>query len=1303
MSFTRWLRNLQAVFHLRNTSGNSRRAGRNARPRFRPRLEVLEGRLAPAVLTVNSVDDTVSSTTSTLDLREAILLVNSGGRATDSSNNSLSAVKGSQIDTSSGDFGTNDTIQFALGPNSQTITLNGAELFITKDLSIVGPSAGALTVSGNHASRVFAIGPGLKGPATVSLSGLTIANGTDVDGGGIFTGFGVTLTVTNCKLLGNSATVDPMTRTGGDGGGIFNFADSTLTVTNSILSDNSAALYGGGIFNDGTATVTNSTLLDNSASTGGGIDNDSGTVTVTNSLLDGNTATLGGGIYNNSSATVTVVNSALAHNKAQSSANAIGGGIYNLGTLHVTDSTLLDNTADDAGGGVFSDATATMTNCTVSGNSANGLGTAGGIDTSTYGSDASTTLVNCTVAYNTNFNPDGGPGGLFAGSYLSGQATVTLGNTIVAENSGNQFGTAGGVAPGTFISQGHNLSSDASGNLTQSGDQQNTDPLLGPLQDNGGQQLAGAPGTQVVPGSQVVVPTMALLPGSPAIDRGSILLAKDPATGIQLSTDERGFDRVVNSAVDIGAFEVQLYLVYSTADDNGGGTLRTALNLAKNAGGSVIDVITGGTIDLAKALPDITRSVQIAGPGPDDLTVERSTAAGTPPFRIFTVAPPTGGIHDVTVAISGMTIANGNYQFAGGILNQGALTVSNCTLSGNTAQFEGGGIGNYNGGTATVINSSLSGNTASLGGGIFNYNGRTVTVTNSTFSGNTASSGGGIASESGTMTVTNSTFSGNTATIGGGGIFNNSSGTVTVVNSTLAGNTATVAGGGIYNVGTLYVTDSTVAGNTAGSGGGGIITRGTAIVTNCTVSGNTANALDTAGGIDTSSDNPDASSMLVNCTVAGNTNLNAAGPGGLFAGRYGTGQATVTLGNTIVADNSGNQLGTAGATVGPGTFVSNGNNLISDKSASRFAVLTDLPPQEPLLAPLGNYGGPTQTMALLPGSPAIDAGSKDLAVDPAGNTLTTDQRGFDRIVGIAVDIGAFESRGFTIRVYSGNNQLAIVNTPFAAPLTVTVSSAVGEPVQGGVVAFAVQPSGASASATFPGDAAIDASGHASVSAIANANAGTYQVFASAHGANQASFTLTNLTPIVLGLSGLPDATAGATYSQTLTASGGAGGPYAGGPYTFAVTAGAMPRGFSLSTSGVLIGSPTVAGTSSFTVTATDTSSGFTASQVYTLTVDPGEAKQFVITAPNNVGHGTSFSITVTAVDANGNVATEYLGKLNFASSDKKANLPGTYAFTASDRGVHTFTGLVLRGRGMQTITVLDASNNIVGTISVYVS
>jgi hypothetical protein len=154
---------------------------------------------------------------------------------------------------------------------------------------------------------------------------------------------------------------------------------------------------------------------------------------------------------------------------------------------------------------------------------------------------------------------------------------------------------------------------------------------------------------------------------------------------------------------------------------------------------------------------------------------------------------------------------------------------------------------------------------------------------------------------------------------------------------------------------------------------------------------------------------------------------------------------------------------------------------------------TDLINTDPLLAPLADNGGPTLTMALLPGSPAIDGGSAVAGV-------TTDQRDIHPSQGIAPDIGAFESRGFALAVVSGDNQSTRPDEPFPVLLAVSVASPFGEPVAGGRVTFAAPPSATHAnlasnfwfaSANFVNNpATIDSSGLAWVGAAANGLSGT---------------------------------------------------------------------------------------------------------------------------------------------------------------------------------------------------------------------
>jgi len=470
------------------------------------------------------------------------------------------------------------------------------------------------------------------------------------------------------------------------------------------------------------------------------------------------------------------------------------------------------------------------------------------------------------------------------------------------------------------------------------------------------------------------------------------------------------------------------------ANDSGPDSLRAAIDQANAMPGP--DTIAfapsvTGTITLSSALPNLSTYITVDGPGASVLTVSRSAAPGTPEFGIFTV---TAGAE---VTISGLTITNGQAGpgFGGGISNAGTLTVTNSTLSGNSAA-DGAGI--FNGGTLTVTNSTLSGNSAFVGGGGIG-NAGTLTVTNSTLSGNSAFAGGGIF------------------------IFNTGSVTVTTVtNSTLSGNSAIGSGVSIF---------------TGGVGGGIAINGGTLTVTNSTFSGNSA-------------------------LVRGST---SPGEGGGIFNTSGSVTGTVTVTTSIFANPTGGNLVSEAGTV----FISLGHNLFSDVPGVALDS-TDLLNVDPLLGPLADNGGPSFTQALLPGSPAIGAGAPVAGV-------TTDQRGIPRPQGGAPDIGAFESRGFTIAVVQGDSQRASAGSAFPEPLVVRVASPFGEPVTGGQVTFAVPPNGASA-ALSSNLATIDANGQAAVTATANGIGGTYAVTARATGAaGSVAFTLNNLTPTVVNL------------------------------------------------------------------------------------------------------------------------------------------------------------------------------------------
>lgn len=233
-----------------------------------------------------------------------------------------------------------------------------------------------------------------------------------------------------------------------------------------------------------------------------------------------------------------------------------------------------------------------------------------------------------------------------------------------------------------------------------------------------------------------------------------------------------------------------------------------------------------------------------------------------------------------TVNVTNSTIG-GNFAtggFGGGIFNQGVLRVTNSTISGNSA-INGGGIYNDSLGTVTVIGSTVSGNSAAsptvlaFGGGIYNQS--ALTITNSTLSGNTAANdGGGILNNSdGLLTITDSTLNNNSASSGGG--FSNRNGAIaTISNSVITGNRATsVGGGGIFNpLGSqITIANSTIANNTAIGNGGGIDNRSVATITDSTIRDNTTAA--SGGGIFSSTN---TNLALANTTLLGNTAAGAA-------------------------------------------------------------------------------------------------------------------------------------------------------------------------------------------------------------------------------------------------------------------------------------------------------------------------------------------------------------------------------------------------------------------------------------------
>jgi hypothetical protein len=343
--------------------------------------------------------------------------------------------------------------------------------------------------------------------------------------------------------------------------------------------------------------------------------------------------------------------------------------------------------------------------------------------------------------------------------------------------------------------------------------------------------------------------------------------------------------------------------------------------------------------------------------------------------------------------------------------------------------------------------------TDGLGGdGLLNYGTTFLAACN--ISNNSAGDEGGMISENGVISMSNCTVSGNHAagpyTAGGLTI---EGGKADVFGCTFSGNSAASLGGVFNDNASVWLTECTVSGNSAALGG--VVMIGSSAGTtldNCTLSGNSSSngsALDNFTGV--------ANRMwLLNTIVAGQT------AGGDITGPAG---------------GSNNLIGTGGS-----------GGLVNEVNGNIVGVAN------PLLAPLGNYGGPTQTMALLPGSPAIDAGSNAIG-------YTTDQRGLPRIVNGTVDIGAFESSGFTISVVSAGGQVLVAPDSAFAPLVVRVTANNPiEPVAGGLVTFTAPSSEASVLFFSRNPALIQADGTASVTATAAGGIkGAFPVSATASG------------------------------------------------------------------------------------------------------------------------------------------------------------------------------------------------------------
>lgn len=878
---------------------------------------------------------------------------------------------------------TPDTITFDPSLSGSTITLSSL-ITINTPMSIVGPGADKLTISGNKATRIFTInGPG---QIAVNLSDLTLANGS------------ATTTLT------------------GDRGAAINITDESVSLTGMVLTGNSTGARGGAIAISG--------------------QNGPGVLNITKSTIQNNTTTTGGGGVFIGNATATITESTIANNTTTGTSQ--GGGVFFDIAAATTPSLLIDrvtingNTAGSGGGiTILSGATTTTTNLsavpaiirnsTISGNRATAAtGGGGGIHLQAFGNNFQ--LQNSTLAFNTATGSIGGGGIAWSTSTASATpGTVTIESTIISNNSAG-VGPDVRTAVGLMTANSSLIFDLAAQNVIENGPVIG-DPLLLPLANNGGPTqthalTAGSPAidfgsntinltvdqrglSRVVNlpdvGAYEFNPQQVAIKAAPVITPGGNLytftVEFTESTGIDISTIDAG-DITVNAPnlsvipvtlvgvnpagnghtrtatfsfvppggawdnTNTGSYSVTFTGSVSTTlgvpltngatetfrviygqvitvtnlDDSGSGSLRQAI-ADSFLNGPAIDTITfdsslTGTITLTSAALEITRSMVIQGTGASKITISGNNA-----FRVFTISDNDTSVIEVT--ISGVTIANGSSAVDGGgiFLSNEKLTLESVNITNNTTDFDGGGIAVGAGGILTVRSSTISGNTAlaanGYGGGIYFTNGGDLDLENSTVTGNRAGAGGGIyvfgQAVDGTFTIRNSTISGNSSNLNGGGVL------------------------ALGLTGQLLIQNSTIVNNTTGVGFGGGV-----------------NQFSGTGSI-----------VLQSSIVANNVNANAPDVAGRVVANFSL------ISNTTLATITG------------------GSNRLN---------------VDPLLQPLANNGGATATHRPAAGSPVINFGYN------AGGQVN-DQRGGTRTVGIT-DIGSVETNPVAITSVVINNGAA---------------------------------------------------------------------------------------------------------------------------------------------------------------------------------------------------------------------------------------------------------------------------------------
>ncbi len=733
---------------------------------------------------------------------------------------------------------------------------------------------------------------------------------------------------------------------------------------------------------------------------------------------NGTSVVEGGGIRN--AGALTVFASEISGNQA----TRWGGGVSNSGELTVADSLIVGNTGGFGGGGIFNAATgmAHIVNSTISGNTAAQV-SGGGIH-----NDGTLTVTNGTIAENSA--DEGG------GISSSDGSSAMLENTIVANNTADlgldlfdaRLDVAAITATGSVIGTPvvHSISHGVNGNIVGQ-DESFTAGLL-PLADNGGPTR-----------------THALEENSVAINAGDDAAANN--AGLQFDQRGAGFARILGAAVDAGAYEFQVQEIdvlgngvsilagddspsvedgtdFGRVDVDGGLLMRTFT--IENLGHRDL-LLTGGEL-----LVELTGSTAFSVTQPVSATIGRD---GSVTFDIA-FDPNALGWHKATVSIANND-EDGNedpYEFAIEGIGNGEIVVTTAVDEDGNEEVDTGlslreaiDLANSLPGADEIgFDADLADSTIALSQEFGQLSITDDVTINGLGADQPTVSGGGhsrvfaIELEV-TVAINDLTITGGQSA-SGGGIYNE--GDLSISRAVLSSNTSDGGGGAISSPGTLTVTDSLITGNSAAANGGGIYSAGGLTLINSTISGNTAAG---GGGI---AIGEDAEANIINSTVFNNqaTGIASYGGGILILG-------SLDMSNSVVAGNS-SLLGPNDVFKDTGSTLVSAHSLIQQPSGHSIADGDDgnIVGRDPLLEPLADNGGPTQTHALQNGSPAIDTGDNDLLPPD----LPFDQRGngFVRIQGVHVDMGAFEFTPPDIEVLG--NELLIPDGdigPLVADLT----------------------------------------------------------------------------------------------------------------------------------------------------------------------------------------------------------------------------------------------------------------------------